>query len=86
MVLFHDPKNQTAGEIAAIFDDLEALNCRRLKQKKTLLIPVSLHYFAREADGQLRPVPPEVAARTERYMKNFPARCKARIDKSKTTN
>ncbi len=86
VVLFHDPKNQTAGEIGAILDDLEALNCRRLKRGKTLLIPVSLHYFAREADGELRPVPPEVAARTDRYMKNLPGRCAARIDKSKTTN
>ena len=86
VVLFHDPKTQTAGEIAAILDDLESLNCRRLAKGGTLLIPVSLHYFAREADGELRPVPPEVAARTDRYMKNLPGRCEARIDKSKATH
>ena len=78
VVLLHDPKPQTGEMLGGLLDDLEALNCQRLVTQETLLIPVSLHYFAREADGSPRPVPPEVAARTERYMKELPARCAAR--------
>ncbi len=78
VVLLHDSKRQTADAIGGILDDLEALNCTRLAEQETLLIPVSLHYFAREPDGAPRPVPPEVAARTERYLKQLPERCEAR--------
>lgn len=81
VVLFHDPKPWTAAEIGNILDDLEALNCKRLKTSEPLILPVSLHYYARERNGTPRPVPPEVEARTQRYVAGLPTRCKARIDK-----
>jgi len=86
VVLFHDTKPKTAAALPGILDDLEALNCRRLARGELLLLPVSLHYFAREKNGKPRPVPPEVAARTERYRERLPARCRARIDKTKPNN
>ncbi len=85
IVLFHDPKPWTAAEIGHVFDDLEAENCRRLKTSEPLLLPVSLHYFARERNGNPRPVPAAVRARTQRYVETLPTRCKARIDKSRSS-
>jgi peptidoglycan/xylan/chitin deacetylase (PgdA/CDA1 family) len=85
IVLFHDIKEWTADIIDDVFDDLEAINCRRLKTREPLLLPVSLHYFAREKKGKPRPVPPEVEARTRRYVDNLPARCQARIDKRRAS-
>jgi peptidoglycan/xylan/chitin deacetylase (PgdA/CDA1 family) len=78
IVLFHDVKPWTADIIAGVFDDLEAINCRRLKTREPLLLPVSLHYFAREKKGKPRPVPAQVDARTRRYVDNLPGRCQAR--------
>ncbi len=86
VVLLHDTKKKTAAALPGILDDLEALNCDRLSRDEPLLIPVSLHYFAREKNGKPRSVPPEVAARTERYRERLPARCRARIDKTKSNN
>ena len=63
--------------IAGILDDLEAGNCARLAAGDAPVVPVSLHYFLRDADGP-RPVPAEVAARTQRYVDGLPARCTAR--------
>jgi peptidoglycan-N-acetylglucosamine deacetylase len=85
IVLFHDVKPWTSEIIGDVFDDLEAINCRRLKTREPLLLPVSLHYFAREKKGKPRPVPPEVEARTHRYVDNLPARCQARIDKRRAS-
>jgi peptidoglycan-N-acetylglucosamine deacetylase len=86
IVLFHDVKEWTAQIIEGVFDDLEAINCRRLKTREPLLVPVSLHYFAREKKGKPRPVPAEVDARTRKYIDNLPGRCQARIDKRRAGN
>lgn len=85
IVLFHDVKVWTADIIAGVFDDLEAINCRRLKTREPLLLPVSLHYFAREKKGKPRAVPAEVDARTRRYVDTLPGRCQARIDKRRAS-
>jgi len=85
VVLFHDVKTWTAEEIGHVFDDLEAINCARLKTREPLLLPVSLHYFARDEKGKPRPIPAEVDARTRRYVENLPGRCKARIDKRRAS-
>lgn len=77
VVLMHDTKPLTAQTIAGILDDLEAGNCARLAAGDAPVVPVSLHYFLRDADGP-RPVPAEVAARTQRYVDGLPARCTAR--------
>ena len=77
VVLMHDVKPITAKIIADVFDDLEAENCARLADKKDPIIPVSLHYFLR--DGKTpRPVPAEVAKRTEAYKAALPGRCAKR--------
>ena len=78
VVLMHDTKTVTANAIAGILDDLEAHNCKRLDQGKSIIVPVSLHYFMREQDGSPRAVPPDVRARTRRYRDALPGRCAAR--------
>lgn len=78
VVLMHDTKEATAAELPGILDDLEAENCRRLDAGDPLIVPVSMHYFMEDDRGEPRPIPPEVAAQTERYLAAFPARCKAR--------
>jgi peptidoglycan/xylan/chitin deacetylase (PgdA/CDA1 family) len=89
VVLMHDTKVNTARQIGGILDDLEAANCRRLAAGEPPIIPVSLHYFIRDEHGGRRPIPPEVAARTERYRAALPARCEARgarIDKGRRSH
>ncbi len=77
VVLLHDAKPITAKVIHEVFDDLEAENCRRLAAHVEPLWPVSIHYFIR--DGKTpRPVPDDVAKRTEAYKKALPERCAKR--------
>jgi peptidoglycan-N-acetylglucosamine deacetylase len=78
VVLMHDTKDATATEIAGILDDLEAENCRRQSAGEALIVPVSMHYFMKDSSGKPRSIPAEVAARTERYVTELPARCAAR--------
>lgn len=80
VVLMHDVKPITAKVIADVLDDLEAENCRRLEAKdpkRSPIIPVSIHYFLRDAKKP-RPIPPEVEKRTEAYKAALPGRCAAR--------
>jgi peptidoglycan/xylan/chitin deacetylase (PgdA/CDA1 family) len=77
VVLMHDTKQLTADTLPGILDDLEARNCARLAAGQPAIVPVSLHYFARDRRAP-RPVPPEVEARTQRYRDGLPARCAAR--------
>lgn len=77
VVLMHDIKKVSSNAIAEILDDLEAENCRRLAAKEEPIIPVSLHYFLRDKK-QPRPVPKEVAERTEAYKLALPTRCAVR--------
>jgi peptidoglycan/xylan/chitin deacetylase (PgdA/CDA1 family) len=82
IILFHDTKKVTARTIEAIFDDLEAYNCKRLAAGKSIIQPVSLHYFLRDG-GKRRKVPPPVAQQTAAYRAELPARCDARGKGSK---
>jgi len=77
VVLMHDIKKISANVIPEILDDLEAENCRRLAAKEEPIIPVSLHYFLHDKK-QPRPVPKEVAERTEAYKLALPTRCAVR--------
>ena len=89
IVLMHDVKPITAKVIGSVLDDLEAENCQRLKDQKTPIVPVSIHYFLR--DGQLggaqgkkkvtptpRAIPDSVTKRTEAYKAGLAGRCAAR--------
>ena len=77
VVLMHDVKPITAKVIADVLDDLEAENCRRLKDKKEPIWPVSIHYFVR--DGKTpRKIPADVAKRTDAYKAALPGRCAKR--------
>jgi peptidoglycan/xylan/chitin deacetylase (PgdA/CDA1 family) len=78
MVLMHDTKVATAKSIGGILDDLEKENCRRLKANSKPIIPVSLHYFMRDENGEERPIPADARARTEQYVSALPDRCAAR--------
>jgi peptidoglycan/xylan/chitin deacetylase (PgdA/CDA1 family) len=77
VILFHDTKKVTAKTIAKILDDLEEYNCKRLDAGKSIIQPVSLHYFLRDG-GKPRKVPPEVEKRTQAYKDGLPDRCDAR--------
>lgn len=77
VVLMHDVKPITAKIIAEVFDDLEAENCQRLAARREPIIPVSLHYFLKNGK-RARPVPADVAARTDAYKAALPVRCAAR--------
>ena len=78
VVLMHDTKHITADTIAAILDDLERENCRRLDRGEPIIAPVSLHYFMRNRDGTARAVPRRVRARSQRYRAQLPERCQKR--------
>jgi peptidoglycan/xylan/chitin deacetylase (PgdA/CDA1 family) len=78
VVLMHDTKEVTARALGGILHDLERENCRRLDHGERVIAPVSIHYFVRNRDGSPRPVPPEVAARTQTYLTGLPQRCRAR--------
>jgi peptidoglycan/xylan/chitin deacetylase (PgdA/CDA1 family) len=84
VILFHDTKQSTSKAIVDILDDLEAMNCARLDAGQEPVLPVTLHYFLRD-HGKQRPVPPEVAAKTQAYRDGLPARCSARQQKSVDT-
>jgi len=86
VILLHDSKPVTASIIAGVFDDLEASNCKRLTRKQTPIYPVSIHYFLRDDGDQPRPIPPEVAKRTEAYKLALPGRCAAREAARKKQN
>lgn len=78
VVLMHDTKVATANTIDDILDDLEKENCRRLKANSKPIIPVSLHYFMRDENGEEREIPADARARTEQYVSALPDRCAAR--------
>lgn len=78
VILLHDSKPVTAAIIEKVFDDLEAYNCKKLAAKQDPIYPVSLHYFLRDEGDKPRPVPKDVAARTEAYKAALPGRCAAR--------
>lgn len=92
VVLFHDTKPVTAKIIDTFFGRLERLNCGRWKKKQKMFVPVSLHYFTFERNAKnpgakdkgLRKIPPEVEARTQRYIRKLINRCKARLAKKKS--
>lgn len=75
IVLLHDTKQATANTLDDLLRDLVRLNCRRLGRGKSPLLPVSLHYFLRDGDTP-RPIPPEVAARTESYKSYLEEQCR----------
>lgn len=77
VVLMHDVKPITAKIAHLVFDDLEAENCRRLADKKDLILPVSIHYFIRDKKQQ-RAIPDEVKKTTEAYRNALPGRCAKR--------
>lgn len=75
IVLLHDTKQATASTLDDLLRDLERLNCRRMGRGKPPLLPVSLHYFLRDG-AAARPIPPEVAARTDSYKSYLEERCR----------
>jgi peptidoglycan-N-acetylglucosamine deacetylase len=77
IVLMHDTKRITAAAIERLLTDFERDNCRRLQRGAAPILPVSLHYFLRD-DGVPRPIPPQVAARTEAYRSYMRDTCEAR--------
>jgi peptidoglycan/xylan/chitin deacetylase (PgdA/CDA1 family) len=77
IVLMHDVKPITAKVIPEILDDLEAENCKRLADHADPIVPVSIHYFLRDAKKP-RPIPEDVDKRTAAYKAKLPDRCKAR--------
>ncbi len=77
VVLMHDVKPITAKITALVLDDLEAENCKRLAEKKTPILPVSIHYFIRDKKQQ-RQIPDEVKKTTEAYRTALPNRCSKR--------
>ena len=83
VILFHDTKQVTARTLASILDDLEKYNCGRLAAGKSIIQPVSLHYFLRDK-GKARAVPKEVEERTQKYRDGLQARCDARSDETAT--
>jgi peptidoglycan/xylan/chitin deacetylase (PgdA/CDA1 family) len=81
VVLMHDVKPITARVIAGVLDDLEAENCARIAAHREPILPVSLHYFLRDArDGKQAPreLPAAVQQRTEAYKAALPERCARR--------
>lgn len=78
VIVLHDSKPVTAAIIAGVFDDLEVSNCKKLDRGRMPIIPVSLHYFLRDDGDHPRPVPREVASRTDAYRRALPGRCAAR--------
>jgi peptidoglycan/xylan/chitin deacetylase (PgdA/CDA1 family) len=85
VILFHDTKKVTARTLVKIFDDLEAYNCKRIALGRSIIQPVSLHYFLRDG-GKRRKVPPEIARRTQQYRDDLPARCDARAQGGKAAH
>lgn len=79
VVLMHDVKQVTAAAIGPILDDLEAENCRRLAANEQPIIPVSIHYFLRDAKKP-RAIPKAVENRTAAYRLMLPVRCFWRWD------
>ncbi len=77
VVLMHDVKPITAKIAALVLDDLEAVNCKRLADKKDPILPVSIHYFIRDKKQQ-RAIPEEVKKTTEAYRVALPGRCSKR--------
>ncbi len=77
IVLLHDTKRVTAGVFARILADLERDNCKRLARGTQPILPVSLHYFLRDA-GVPRPVPAAVATRTEQYVRYLSDVCQGK--------
>jgi peptidoglycan/xylan/chitin deacetylase (PgdA/CDA1 family) len=77
VVLMHDVKPITAKIIADVFDDLEAINCKRLADKKDPILPVSIHYFLRDKKKE-RAIPDDVKKTTEAYRTALPGRCAKR--------
>lgn len=81
VVLMHDVKPITARVIAGVLDDLEAENCARIAAHREPILPVSLHYFLRDArEGKQAPreLPAAVQQRTEAYKAALPERCARR--------
>lgn len=79
VVLMHDVKQITSKVIPEILDDLEKENCKRLRDGKDPIWPVSLHYFLK--DGKTaRAIPADVQRRTDAYKANLPGRCRNRND------
>lgn len=77
VVLMHDVKEITASIIASVLDDLEVENCARLADGKSLIVPVSLHYFLKDGK-KARELPKAVAQRTEAYKNGLADRCAKR--------
>lgn len=77
IIVLHDTKARTVKALPLILADLEAENCRRMKQGKDPILPVELDYFAVGADKMPIPVPTEVAERTGRFRDRLEAKCQA---------
>lgn len=76
VVLLHDTKAWTSAAMAGILADVERENCARIAAGGEPIVPASLHYFLRDASGQARPVPAEVAARTRLRRQRLIERCR----------
>jgi len=76
VVLMHDTKPWTARALPDLLDKLELANCQRLKDGKSPIVPVSLHYFLRNKSGAPRPIPPEVLKATQKTLDRLSKRCK----------
>ncbi len=74
IVILHDTKLPTVRALPGLLAGLEAHNCKRLARGREPIVPVSLHYFLRDA-GVPRAIPADVAARTQRYREALAARC-----------
>ncbi len=75
VIVLHDTKPWTARILPGVLKDLEAANCKRLKQGRVPVLPVSLHYFMRDPDGSPRPIPPETVNITQKALSDLKNRC-----------
>jgi peptidoglycan/xylan/chitin deacetylase (PgdA/CDA1 family) len=75
VVLLHDTKKATARALPGILEDLRQANCQRIAQDQKPIVPVSLHYFMRDPNGDARPIPAEVLKDTQRTLENLIESC-----------
>ncbi|MDX2086376.1 MAG: hypothetical protein SFX73_00945 [Kofleriaceae bacterium] len=63
--------------LAAVLDEVEAMNCSGSAPARSITTPVSLHYFVHDR-GRARAVPDHVQERTAAYIHSLADRCEDR--------
>jgi len=75
VVLLHDTKPWTARGLPDLLKALQSENCRRRDAGERLLVPVTLDFFVREADGSQRAIPAEARVTETRYLDRLDRVC-----------